>query len=174
MDTSTVCGVGIDNKLTTFLISCLILQKDATVPRELHDEAKKEIEEQATIYRNPKNCPLTDFHIRVNEAAKQLAVSKQSLVRKRGELLELARKKVADEGYCFKKGKSRSKVDGKKGDVSEPKQVKLDQSVREDKKKDMEELVADVTTHISIKEKRRDQAEKSHNYKVCDEVTQEL
>ena len=46
--------------------------------------------------------------------------------------------------------------------------------MREGKIKDVEELRADITTHISIKEKRRDQAEKSHNYKVCDEVTQEI
>ena len=39
-----------------------------------------------------------------------------------GEHLELACKKVAEEGYCFKKGKSRSKLYGRnEADVSEPK-----------------------------------------------------
>ena len=56
---------------------------------------------------------LTDFQERVNAAAVELALQNPALVRKgnRGELLEVARKKVS-ESYTFKKGKSRSKMYG--------------------------------------------------------------
>lgn len=153
----------------------MVIVQDDVEPKDLDDEARKEIEEQAIIYRKTINRPLTDIHLKVNESAKELALSQPKLVRKRGELLEKARKKVADDGYCFKKGKSRSKVyGGKNADVSEPKRVKLDQRMREERIKEVEEEIADITSHISFKEKCRDQAEKTHNYKVCDMVTQEI
>ena len=63
---------------------------------------RKEIEEQALIYRKTANRPLSDFQVRVNDAAIELALGQPSLLRKgnRGELLERARRKVADDGYC--------------------------------------------------------------------------
>ena len=86
--------------------------QDAPVERSLNEEVRQEITDQAIIFRKTTNRPLSDFQLRVNEAAIELALAQPSLVRKRGELLEMARKKVADDGYCFKKGKSRSKVYG--------------------------------------------------------------
>lgn len=99
------------------------------------DKVRKEIEEQAVIYRKTTNRPLSDFEIRVNDAAVELAVGEPSLLRKgnRGELLERARKKVADDGYCFKKGRSRSKLYGNNDDAeppSAPKRPKLNEKMR--------------------------------------------
>lgn len=42
----------------------------------------------------------------VNDHAGELALQDPSLLRKHGELLELAREKVNENGYVFKKGKS--------------------------------------------------------------------
>lgn len=72
---------------------------------------KHEIREQAIIYRKTANRPLSNFQMLVNEAAVEIAVSQPSLTRKgnRGILLEKARQLVADNGYNFKKGVSRSK-----------------------------------------------------------------
>jgi len=118
---------------------------------------------------------LSDFQLRVNEAAIALALAQPNPVRKCGELLENARKKDAEDGYCFKKGKSRSKVYGV-GDAepSVSKRPKLDQTMREERIKDLEEDIADVSSHIAFKEKRRAQAETVQNYKACDELTQEI
>ena len=140
---------------------------------------RKEIEEQAVIYRKVANRPLSDFQIRVNAAAIELALSEPNLLRKgnRGELLERARKKVADDGYCFKKGKSRSKVYGGSEDseaATAPKRPKLNEQMREDRKKELEEDLADISSRIAFKEKRRSQAEIARNYKVCDELTEEI
>lgn len=64
-----------------------------------------EIKRQAIIYRK---SPLTKFQAKVNEAA----IYPNQTFGNRGELLEKSRKLVADEGYNFKKGTSRSKVYG--------------------------------------------------------------
>lgn len=118
---------------------------------------------------------MSDFQLRVNEAAIALALAQPNLVRKRGELLENARKKVAEDGYCFKKGKSRSNVYGvSDAEPSVSKRPKLDQTMREERIKDLEEDIADVSSHIAFKEKRRAQAETVQNYKACDELTQEI
>lgn len=135
----------------------------------------KELEQQAVIFRKTINRPLSDFQVRVNEAAVELVRFQPSLVRKRGELLEKARQKVADDGYCFKKGKSRSKVYGvRDAEPAVSKRPKLDQRVREERIKELEEDIADVNSHIVFKEKRRTQAEGARNYKVCDELTEEI
>ena len=69
---------------------------------------RKEIEEQALIYHKIANRPPSDFQVNVNHAAIALPLGQPSLLRKgnHGELLEKARQKVANDGYCFKKGKS--------------------------------------------------------------------
>ena len=131
------------------------------------------------IYRKTANRTLTDFENRVNDAAVELALGEPRLLRKgnRGELLDKARKKVADDGYCFKKGKSRSKVYGSGDDTepaSAPKRPKLNEQMREERIKELEEDLADVSSHITFKEKRCTQAEIARNYKVCDELTQEI
>ena len=149
--------------------------QDAPVERSLNEEVRQEITDQAIIFQKSTNRPLSDFQLHVNEAAIELALAQPSLVRKRGELLEMARKKVADDGYCFKKGESRSKVYGS-GDAEPtvPKRLKLDQNIREERVKELEEDIAEISSHISFKEKRRTQAEIARNYKLCDDLTQEI
>ena len=140
---------------------------------------RKEIEEQALIFRKIANRPLSDFQVRVNHAAIELALGQPSLLRKgnRGELLEKACRKVADDGYYFKKGKSRSKVYGSSDDTepaSTTKRPKLNQQMREERIKELEEDLADVCSHITFKDKRCSQAEMARNYKACDEITEEI
>ena len=46
--------------------------------------------------------------------------------------------------------------------------------MRQERIKELEEDLADVASHITFKEKRRPQAEIVRNYKICDEVTEEI
>ena len=129
-----------------------------------------EIDDQAIIFHKPKS----EFHTKVNEAAIAICRQKPHLVRKgqRGELSDLAREKVAQEGYCFKKGHSRSKAYGNSSQ-STPKRPKFDQSMR----KRLDELQEDIkmlTQRISLKEKRCMQAEAARNYKLCDELSEQM
>lgn len=133
--------------------------------------AGEEIEEQAILFHKPKS----EYHMKVNKAAIDIGKSKPHLVRKgnRGELLDLARKKVADEGYNFKKGHSRSKVFGKGGSGA-PKRQKLDKDMRHQRMDELQEDIQDSTKRISLKEKRVVQAESTRNYKLCDELSEQI
>ena len=132
------------------------------------------MDHQAIIYRKTTNRPLSNFQCKVNEAAIELALAQPNLVRKRGELLTKARRKVSDDGYCFKKGKSRSKLYGTSPESVVPKRIKLDQKMRDERIKGIEEDIADISSHIAFNEKRCSQTEIAQNYKTCDEVTQEI
>ena len=100
-----------------------------------------------------------------------------SLLTRRGDLLSLARKKVAEEGYQFKKGHSRSKVYGQSDQSdceSAPKRKKYDQEMRENRLKVIEEELGDISRMLVFKEKRLSQAESSRNYKSCEQLTEEV
>ena len=94
----------------------------------------QEVTEQAAIYKSKKR-PLKGFKIAVNTAAAALCVRDISLLTKRGELLEKARKQAADGGYTFKKDRSRSKVYGKQPLSPQPKRPKFDKDMREERLK---------------------------------------
>jgi len=96
------------------------------------------------------------------------------LLDRHGELLQLARKRVAEEGYNFKKGHLRSKVYGKPQSEITPKRTKFNQDMREERMAAIEEELRDVARMIQFKEKRRSQAEAGKNYRVCEQVTEEL
>ena len=68
----------------------------------------------------------------MNAAAIDLCMETPELLRNRSKLLELARKKVADDGYSFRKGKSISKVYGEtSAETHTPKRPKLDAAMRD-------------------------------------------
>ena len=125
------------------------------------------------IYRKAN---LTDFQECVNAAAVELALQSPALVHKgnRGELLEVAQKEVA-ESYTFKKGKSRSKMYGSwKDKVPTPKRPKFEREMRDNRVTELNEVIVDLTKRIAIKESRCQQAEIARNYKLCDQLNEDI
>ena len=142
-------------------------------PSDLSEQSKQQIREEASIY---KRAELTEYESAVNVAAGELCISDISLLKRRGELLSQARKKVADDGYVFKKGFSRSKVYGK-ADVNvvpSVKRPKYDEEMRADRIKCIDDELSDITRLMKFKEKRVSQAESSKSYKTCEQVTEEI
>ena len=130
---------------------------------------QKNLKKNVLIYHKIANSALSDFHIRVNDAAIELAFGQPGLLRKgnRGEMLEKAHRKVADDEYWFKKGKSQSKVYGSSDDIESaftPKQPKLNQQMREERIKELEEDLAEACSHITFKDNWCSQAEMARNY----------
>ena len=117
---------------------------------------------------------MKDFEKLVNDAAIELCLADVSLLDKRGELLQKARKKVADDGYVFKKGRSRSKHYGMHDIASIPKRPKCDKDMREECLQAIEEEMNDIARMLQFKEKRLSQAEAGRNYKVCEQLTEEM
>ena len=105
---------------------------DSPGEREYMSEAyKRHVIEKSVIYRK-REGELKEYEKWVNSAATDLCLRDVSLLDKRGKLLQLARKKVANDGYVFKKGHSLSKVYGISQHESTPKQPKYSQEMREE------------------------------------------
>lgn len=110
----------------------------------------------------------------MNQAAKNLCLSDVSLLNRRNALLELARKKVAEDGYVFKKGHSRSKVYGQATSSSTAKRTKYDEQMREERLQNIEEELLDISRMLEFKGKRLSQYEAAKNYRSCEQVTEEM
>ena len=85
--------------------------------------------------------------------------------------MERARNRVVEGGYKFKKGKSRSKQS------NDPPKLKFEKSTECMRKQNiaaLEEDIKDLKDRLQFKEKRRHQSEMARNYKVCDQLTEEM
>lgn len=71
---------------------------------------KEFIISHATIYGKKKNRLLTSYEEAINNAALQLALENPLLISKKGDLFDLAKKKLLQDGYRYKRGSSRSKL----------------------------------------------------------------
>lgn len=94
------------------------------------------------------------------------------MLRSRQKILSAAREEV-DITYQFKKGKSRSK----RCTPSEPqsaKRAKLSHDLREERIKVIQEELTNLKERLSYKHKRRLAAETVKNYKLCDEISEEI
>lgn len=136
--------------------------------RQLEEE---EIRAQASIYKKDTTRPLSDYQKKVNKAAQDICVKNPSLLRSRQKLLEAARSKV-DETYQFKKGKSRSKRHDPVPPL--PKRKKINQAARLERMKTLEDDLKSMKERISYKQKRRQIAEETKNYRLCDDITEEI
>ena len=105
----------------------------------------------------------------MNDAAGDICVQNPIMLSVRGELLELARKLVNDSGYEYKNGKSRSKRFGSASTVeaSTVKRPKLDQEFRTKRMQQIKE-------EVSFKERRVEAGAQLKNFKLCDQVTDEI
>ena len=125
--------------------------------------------EAAAIFKSS----LTDYRKRINEEAGKLALRSPSLLQNRAELQRLSQEKVHEGGYAYKKGKSRSKRFGPP--ESTPKRPKkMNAGMRHEWMTELEEDIKQINQQLIIKEKRRNQSEAVQNYKLCDEIMDEI
>ena len=102
-------------------------------------------------------------------------VANPKLLDDRDELLKLARVKVNDDGYNYKKGKSRSKrFHESSSAVKQVKQTTAPTYVRTQRMLHLEDSLKDIDKQIGFKELRREQAINSRQYQICDEITHEI
>ncbi|KAI8144449.1 hypothetical protein BJV82DRAFT_607377 [Fennellomyces sp. T-0311] len=91
-------------------------------PEEHTQTSREVIISHATIYGKNSNRPLTSYESAINEAAVQLALDNPSLLVNKGNLFEMAKRKLLDSGYQYKRGKSRSKLTKGRSPVSHEQQ----------------------------------------------------
>ncbi|OBZ91247.1 hypothetical protein A0J61_00698 [Choanephora cucurbitarum] len=71
---------------------------------------KEFIVNNSIIYGKKNNRPLTSYEEAINRASLQLALENPLLISKKGDLFDLAKKQLLQEGYRYKRGCSRSKL----------------------------------------------------------------
>lgn len=96
------------------------------------------------------------------------------MLRRRGELLILAKQRVHDSGYNYRKGRSRSKSYGSVEESTHPKRIKTTADERYERIRSLKEEVKDLKERVSYKRKRIEIAEVSKNYKLCDQLSEEV
>lgn len=117
--------------------------------------------EKSKIYRNDKG-KLTKYQEAINNAAYELCLDNASLMNNKRELLNLSRKKIDENGYAYKKKRSRSKEFGSGIVQPEEKKVKVSTEFRQKRIKDISEDIESIKTTITLLEKERF---KQHNMK---------
>lgn len=125
--------------------------------------AREELLEKSAIYQTGNPNGLTKYQLAINKAAYELCLEDPSLLHNRGQLTNLARKKTDDEGYCYKKKRSRSKAFGTGGETSkETNQVKFSAEFRHKRIRALTEDLDSMNTTMALLEKER---YKQHNMK---------
>ena len=119
---------------------------------------------------------VTKYQARLNQVAGDLCVHNPALLAEKGKLLELAKDKLHESGYVYAKGKSRSRKFSTLDEVDKerPKRVKIDQQERQHQIDTLKEQLQDNNKHISIKERRIEQAQGLQNFKLCDQLSEEV
>jgi len=139
-----------------------------TEMQHFSESYRQQISEQAALFTKPE---LKDFQKKVNAAATELCLKDLSLLKRRREVLQMVRKKVAADGYVFNKGHSHSKVYGQSDVASTPKRPKYDKEAQDEHIEAIDEELSDISRLSAYKEPC--QAESAGDYNLC-EVTEEL
>ena len=118
-----------------------------------------------------KKEPITKYKQLINEAAFELSIETPTLLCDRKALLTSARKRVHDNGYEYKKGKSRPvQLDHRNAN----KRQKIDASTRTKQLSDLEQRLNNINLSIKMKQNRCQESEKDKNYKLCDELMSDI
>lgn len=118
--------------------------------------------------------PLTAYQEKMNTVAGDFCVRDPLLLTRKGELLELSRKKL-HETYMYAKGKSRStKLNPACREKDHPARIKIERQERQLRIETLNEQIRDSNKHITIKERRMEQAQTVQNFKLCDQLAEEV
>ena len=85
---------------------------------------------------------------------------------KKGDLMRMAQDKVHDDGYVYKKGKSRAKRSSSSSEPESSKRTKIDTKEREMRICDIQEQIADIDKRIAYKQCRIETATVTRNFKT--------
>ena len=117
---------------------------------------------------------LTKYQLEMNEVAMHLCLQNPNLLNDRKALLDVSRKKLDESGYCYKKGKSRSKRLSSDDECSLNKRSKITKEIRLARIAELQEQIKDKKEQVEYKELRREAAKNVHNYKECDKLTEQI
>ena len=116
----------------------------------------EEIEEKSKIYFNLKPGKMFEYHSAINSAAKQLCLSKPSLLADRKALFEKARKMVHEKGYNYKKKTSRSSLYEEEADKTKKKRQRESNDIRLKRITELSEDMSELEIEVNLQIQQRD------------------
>ena len=134
------------------------------------------LENQSRIFGlNNPSMVLTDYQKAVNQASLELCRSNVALLKKRGELLDQARKKVNDEGYNYKKKSSRSALFGSRSsDESKTKRKYVQSDCRDEEMKKLSTAIQSYDEAIGLLQKQKLKYTNSERYLEAVEINKRI
>ena len=133
--------------------------------------------EDSVIFQG-EGRPLNSYQHAVNDAALKLCLDDPSLVKQRGKLVSLAREQVHNEGYQYKKKKSRSKTFGSSAsqstESSVAKKPRLSQELRSTRIREVEEDFTELDTRLRYLERAREKFATVKQYEHAAEKSKEI
>ena len=141
--------------------------------------ALQKIQEQSQIYgQDPKKAEnLTEYQKKIYLASEQLCTNDRNLLSDRKLLLQRAWDQVHRMGYAYKKAKSHSKIinPSPESDAETfPKRKRASSDIRVKQIAAIQERIANIKNQLGFKQKHRESAQISHNYKECDKLTKQM
>ena len=112
------------------------------------------------IFKKGNSGTLTNYQQVINNAAYELCLENPSLINNKGELLNLSRVKVDEEGYVYNKKRSRSLAFGATKEESKEKKSKISAEIRHKRIQDLSEDIDSMNMTLALLEKER---YKQHN-----------
>lgn len=121
---------------------------------------KDEELEKCRIFKKGNSSTLTNYQQVINNAAYELYLENPSLINNKVELPNLSRVKVDEEGYVYKKKRSRSLAFGATKEESKEKKSKISAEIRHKRIQDLSEDINSMNMTMALLKKER---YKQHN-----------
>lgn len=138
---------------------------------------RQKIEQESRIYGKADTDNLTKYQKSINDAAFKLCLENANLIQNKGKLLDLARKKLDDDGYNYVKRRSRSKTFGSEKGIVEDKvekRQKLTEEMRQRKVSEISEDIETVNKIMSCLENERVKLVNMQKYSQAGQVLQQI
>lgn len=139
---------------------------------------RESIKKESQIYgSNSDSVNLTKYQKSINAAAFQLCLENPSLVKTKGKLLDLARKKVDSDGYTYVKKRSRSTRFGAESGRKEnkvEKREKLTDGLRQKRIAEFCENIETIDKVISCLESERAKLVNMQKYSQAAQILQQM
>ena len=137
----------------------------------------EKLREDRVIFQG-EGRPLDSYQHAVNDAALKLCLDDPLLAKQRGKLVSLAREQVHNEGYQYKKKKSRSKAFGSSASHSTESLVarkpRLSQELRSIRVREVEEDLTELDTRLRYLERAREKFATVKQYEHAAEKSKEI
>lgn len=134
-----------------------------------------DLERDSKIFgKDAGGTKLTEYQKAINKASRELVQENYALVKNRGELFTLARKKVNDEGYPYSKKIYSSTAFGVGATPPKPKRRYMQSSLREEHIKSVSSAIQSHDETIALLQKQKQKYSSAEKYLEAAEINKSI